>query len=753
MALEPLTDGLCESNGGRTTDSEVPRPTSRHQPELGPNPNNFSRLCSRDEAERAEALEELTQNVMSRLGLDRPGSARLDKHTLLQLLRVSRSCPLQEVRERAAELLRTAQERGVEIPQALASGPSAFIPAQVILEEGPDEEVLIEAFLSLGRFDHITMVMALHPTYLSCFLRTQHALLELDGPLPRPWRHYIVVMAAARHQCSYLVQQHSAGFLEAGGEESWLEGLQHTHPKIRCLHTLNKLLAHRPWLITQQHIQELVCPGADARWSLAELIHAVVLMTHSHSLSSFVWGCGLHPEPDHVGGHAFCPPSPSNNMPQSSHSPAPEDGKPEDGVTEVEVLMKRMVELQQQEEECSQEEMITRFERERSESIPTAVVRGAPSDLVLRLVEDAEFIYEDFSIRGEQSPPTMRAQDYSWEDHGFSLVNRLLPDMGQLLEEKFQVVCGLTYNRMAMHKDVDTYTLRKALWNYIHCLYGIRYDDYDYGEVNVLLERGLKMFVKTVACHPEQTTERVYSAYWRLFRHSEKVHVNLLLMEARLQAALLYTLRAVTRYMTTGCHTLHDMTTGCHTLHDMTTDCHTLHDMTTGCHTLHDMTTGCHTLHDMTTGCHTLHDMTTGCSTIHTTGCHTLHDMTTGCSTIHTTGCHTLHDMTTGCSTIHTTGCHTLHDMTTGCHTLHDMTTGCSTIHTTGCHTLHDMTTGCSTIHTTGCHTLHDMTTGCSTIHTTGCHALHDMATGCHTLHDMTMGFHTLHDMTTGCHT
>lgn len=39
----------------------------------------------------------------------------------------------------------------------------------------------------------------------------------------------------------------------------------------------------------------------------------------------------------------------------------------------MEVLMKRMVELQQQqeEEECTQEEMVTRFERERSESIPT----------------------------------------------------------------------------------------------------------------------------------------------------------------------------------------------------------------------------------------------------------------------------------------------------------------------------------------------------------------------------------------------
>lgn len=64
-----------------------------------------------------------------------------------------------------------------------------------------------------------------------------------------------VSQAAARHHCTYLVQQHSAGFLEAGGEESWLSGLEHAPTKLRSLQTLNRLLAHRPWLITQQHIQ------------------------------------------------------------------------------------------------------------------------------------------------------------------------------------------------------------------------------------------------------------------------------------------------------------------------------------------------------------------------------------------------------------------------------------------------------------------------------------------------------------------
>lgn len=42
-------------------------------------------------------------------------------------------------------------------------------------------------------------------------------------------------------------------------------------------------------------------------------------------------------------------------------------------------------------------------------SLP-AVVRAVPPDMVLHLVEDPDFRYEDFAPRGEQAPPTMRAQ-------------------------------------------------------------------------------------------------------------------------------------------------------------------------------------------------------------------------------------------------------------------------------------------------------------------------------------------------------
>jgi len=122
--------------------------------------------------------------------------------------------------------------------------------------------------------------------------------------------------------------------------------------------------------------------------------------------------------------------------------------------------------------------------------------------------------------------------------------------VGQLIDEKFHIAYNLTYNTMPMHKDVDTSMLRRAIWNYIHCMFGIRYDDYDYGEINQLLDRSFKVYIKTVVCTPEKVTKRMYDSFWRQFKHSEKVHVNLLLTEARMQAELLYALRAITRYMT-----------------------------------------------------------------------------------------------------------------------------------------------------------------------------------------------------------
>ncbi|XP_078094424.1 sestrin-1-like isoform X2 [Mustelus asterias] len=453
------------------------------------------------------------------------------------------------------------KDRSVTIPRPLGQGPSSFIPVKEILNKGlgdAESQLFIEAFVSTGRMDNVTMVMGLHPQYLESFWKTQYYLLQMDGPLPYHYRHYIAVMAAARHQCSYLVNLHINEFLQVGGSAEWLNGLNFVPQKMRNLNEINKILAHRPWLITKEHIENLLKTG-ESSWSLAELIHAVVLLTHYHSLASFVLGCSIRPELDQDGGFTFRPPSPQSCDSDSASNSGSEEtvngSASRDDLRELEVLMEKMKLLQEgrQDVEASQEEMATRFEKEKRESLLVAPADASESVSPTNLscfVEDAGFGYKDFSRRGEQTPPTFRAQDYSWEDHGYSLINRLYPEAGQLLDEKFQVVYNLTYNTMAMHCDVDTSMLRRAIWNYIHCVFGIRYDDYDYGEVNQLLERSLKIYIKTVACYPEKTTKRMYVNFWRHFRHSEKVHLNLLLLEARMQAALLYALRAITRYMT-----------------------------------------------------------------------------------------------------------------------------------------------------------------------------------------------------------
>lgn len=102
-------------------------------------------------------------------------------------------------------------------------------------------------------------------------------------------------------------------------------------------------------------------------------------------------------------------------------------------------------------------------------------------------------------------------------------LSRLYNDVGFYLDEKFRAAYNLTYYTIAGRTNVDTSKFRRAIWNYIQCIYGIRHDDYDYGEVNQLLDRSLKMFIKTACCFPERITKPDYDSVLVELQHSEKV--------------------------------------------------------------------------------------------------------------------------------------------------------------------------------------------------------------------------------------
>lgn len=101
---------------------------------------------------------------------------------------------------------------------------------------------------------------------------------------------------------------------------------------------------------------------------------------------------------------------------------------------------------------------------------------------------------------------------------------------------------------MGTFTDVDTSLFRRAIWHYIHMLFGVRYDDYDYKQIKLLLKSPLRKYIRIVCTCPDRVTRRHYDSIMREFRHSEKVHLNLVIMEARVQCALLYFLRSVNSF-------------------------------------------------------------------------------------------------------------------------------------------------------------------------------------------------------------
>ncbi|NXN62664.1 SESN3 protein, partial [Rynchops niger] len=314
-------------------------------------------------------------------------------------------------------------------------------------------------------------------------------------------------------------------------------------------------------------------------WSLAELVHAVVLLAHCHALASFVFGCGCEQDEGPGGRGSLKPLSPGNQCfceATAANSCSQEllrinRKRSLDSCMELDSLRERMQRIHV-ETEGREETRLPQQEREEGEGQGAEVgvrdgteLRSDPSTGLSPLtdadgevtgatnlacyMQDPDFGYQDFARRDEDQTQVFRVQDYSWEDHGFSLVNRLYSDIGHLLDEKFRMVDGLQSSAMAKRQGCEPSVFKRGIWNYIHCMFGIRYDDYDYAEVNQLLERMLKVYIKTVTCYPEKTNSEMFDRFWKQFKHSEKVHVNLLILEARMQAELLYALQAITQYM------------------------------------------------------------------------------------------------------------------------------------------------------------------------------------------------------------
>lgn len=461
--------------------------------------------------------------------------------TLLPLINhYAHEAPFRDIRDKFSELLSFLKELDLVVGRLGPMQPSAFVSelemVSVDTSDREAQELLQGLFLTTGRISNVARVMLWHSSFARVYYSTYTTLLKGEGPLPLTWRSYIAMLAAARHGCSYLVRQQEEEFLLSGGPRSWLRGAEFAPVKIQNLLHFNALLAHQPWRLRRNHIEALV-RGTDS-WSMSELVHAITIMCTFHSLCGLVCGLGVVPEGSQT-------PLSQDSMPSP---PVSGSGEAEDENT---LFFERLQLAQAKvpDDPTERSKVFEHAEQQQGEIESGIETSGATVAMRQYVGDQYELMYRDFDVRSREYK-VLRGQVYSWQDHVYSLMSQFYPGIPSLLQEEFTQVRTLTYNQFNTEENVDTQRLRNAIWHYVQRLYGIMYDDFSYGEVNLFLNIELKKYIKKVACFPESITyEDFYNTGYRLLP-SEKCHVALITIEARKQVELMYGLHVINKILT-----------------------------------------------------------------------------------------------------------------------------------------------------------------------------------------------------------
>ncbi|CAI5723564.1 unnamed protein product [Peronospora effusa] len=438
-----------------------------------------------------------------------------------------------------------------------------------------------DSFLRTGRVTHLMQILAWHRSYLELFDRSLAATMTRDGPLPLHWRSYIAVMGASELRCHYLADLQQYNFVVNGGDGEWIKGLDYVPPKLFRLHELSSLLAHRPWMLTADHVSELLRSDQDDSWSVSELVHAIIVLCQAHSMAGIALGVGCAEEVDLAvfGQFGYALEAESATLDGVDN----QEGIDNSSCSSVDLstidrdddmLLKQLKKNSGLDSDTADEEEETAEQQQDGEDDvdykeEDRVVDGfevvvdeaddgvnatTPSrriDTLWRFCGGSVIRYADFDVQSEKYE-VLHTEDFSWDEHCFSLVKRYFPgEAGQILEDLFNLTSKLTYDYFGVQKEefVDTSPYRDAVWYYVHRIFGICHDDYDYRQVNTYLNRPTKIFLKKVACTPWKVREEDFAHFDRTLSPSEKCHVILLVAEARKQAGLMYGLRAVMNHM------------------------------------------------------------------------------------------------------------------------------------------------------------------------------------------------------------
>jgi hypothetical protein len=342
-------------------------------------------------------------------------------------------------------------------------------------------------FLTIGRVPNYEALLTGRPDYLDLHNELLTELFAHEGALTGKVKYYLAFMAAAAHQCEYLMSLEKELCWLSGGNSEWFEAAHQSIPeKIQAIGPINAKLAHRPWDLSTEDLRTVL-----SNWTMSELAEALVVLCLFHSLSSLVLGLGVAQEYD----------LPGPRRRKSSITTI------RDNLHKAEVVSQLLQETAALDESVEEDEAGDYFEQMSGGSVH----------------------YSNYSGAGARLYPS----DFNWRDHGYALLERLLPAVAPRLSASLD---------FAYHKAMSS-TRQRAIWVYTQRLYGLEYDDYNYRDVNTELAKPTKAFLKKVACSPHEVVAEDWSQV--PLSTEEKVTLVLLVCEARREGELLYALHAL----------------------------------------------------------------------------------------------------------------------------------------------------------------------------------------------------------------
>lgn len=221
--------------------------------------------------------------------------------------------------------------------------PRRQIPKFLPKPKPPSDDIRylqVDAYMRTGRVGNLNKILFHFPRFAEVNREATDLFVSDDspnGPLPQKWRIYLGIIAAAEKKCQYYLSLLSEKFLTIRGEKEWLKGIQNTPPKLQRISKLNMLLAHRPWTITQDHVKELIRGDEseeldpEHKWTTAEALQAIIIMSFYHGKSAMALAWGILPEADLLGGtvrtlEKCTPVAPFGSFVQSSSTDPPSEG-------------------------------------------------------------------------------------------------------------------------------------------------------------------------------------------------------------------------------------------------------------------------------------------------------------------------------------------------------------------------------------------------------------------------------------------